>query len=84
MPNIIHLMLQKEENDRISSLKLSLLLNARELLIDSKIKDPFGKVFPPECLVRRGDYAELYYKLRRLIYKGGIKVTNNNAFLKHG
>ena len=49
-PNIINLMLQKNETERISSLKLTLLINARELLIESKLKDPFGKVFPPELI----------------------------------
>ncbi len=41
MPNIIYEMLRADEVKRISSLKLTLLINARELLIDSKIKVNF-------------------------------------------
>lgn len=50
LPNIINSMLKYDEKERISSLKLTLLINARELLIESKLKDPFGKVFPPELI----------------------------------
>ena len=38
-------MLYEDEILRISTLKLALIFNAKELLIDNKIKDPFGKVF---------------------------------------
>lgn len=77
-------MLKENEIDRISSLQLTLITNAQELLIDSKIKDPFGNVFQPLVKDYDKNTATLIYKLRKLKYTGGVKKNKNNIFVKHG
>ncbi len=39
--NILEEMLKIDENERISTLRLALLLNYQDLLINNKLRDPF-------------------------------------------
>jgi len=41
LPNILEIMLTENENIRVSTLKLACIISAKDLLIDSKINDPF-------------------------------------------
>ena len=59
-------MLEIDEDKRMNSCKLAMLFNAEELLITSKIEDPFPLLFRP-LTVKKNDKdntIELNYPLR--------------------
>ncbi len=67
LPNILHLMLKVEEKERISSLKLALICQADELLVKSKIRNPFPELFKPEIkIIDPNKVVEISYKIRNL------------------
>ena len=65
-------MLQINEDCRISSLTLALILKTQEMLFNSKFKDPFPKLFFPEYKIsnKNSNIINIKYKLRNLKYKG--------------
>lgn len=71
-------MLEIDENKRMNSCKLAMLLNAEELLVTSKIEDPFPLLFRP-LLIKKNDKEntiELNYPLRQISYIGQYRYNS--------
>lgn len=79
-PNILAEMLQIDERQRVSSLKLASFINAQELLINAKIQDPLGQIYDQDAQLIRDveskQSVKIVYPLRRLVYEGEVVMRD--------
>ncbi|KAL4455892.1 hypothetical protein ABPG74_003302 [Tetrahymena malaccensis] len=81
--NILAELLQIEEINRISSIKLCLICQLDKIIL-SNIIVPHHKIFPPIIELKQDNFCIINYTIKLLIYEGSYIKMEDGRILRHG